>query len=64
MSDEATRRNFIAIRDFTQSTRKLVENLDKKVSLLEGQLRLQQEEISMYKAQISNLQQKLYQKGT
>lgn len=63
MNDEANRRNILAIRDFTQKTRELVDILDKKVSQLEAQLRLQKEEINMYKQQISNLQQKLYQKG-
>lgn len=63
MNDEANRRNILAIRDFTQKTRELVDILDKKVGQLEAQLRIQKEEINMYKQQISNLQQKLYQKG-
>ena len=59
-AEEAIRRNLIAIKDFTQESRKLVEGLQKDMTNLKLQFIEQQKQINMYKNQIANLQQKLY----
>lgn len=59
-AEEAIRRNIIAIKEFTQSTRNIVEELQKEIITLKLQYIEQQKQIDMYKNQIANLQQKLY----
>jgi uncharacterized protein YaiL (DUF2058 family) len=63
-SEEAIRRNIIAIKDFTQSTRDIVVENEKLIKLLQQQYLEQQKQINMYKEQIAKLQQLIYSKGS
>jgi len=62
--EEVTTRNVKAILQHSNETRILVRELEKKVVLLEGNIREQNKEIEALKKQLANVQTKVFSGGT
>ncbi|MHA1198088.1 MAG: hypothetical protein ACTSQF_01840 [Candidatus Heimdallarchaeaceae archaeon] len=62
--EEVTTRNVRTVVDYSTATRDLQRELEEKVVLLEGQLRLQSSTIEDLKKLIANLQVKIFNGGT
>lgn len=62
--EEVVTRNVVAIKDFTQNTRKMVRGLEDEVKSLKLQIAMQNELMEQYTTQLAGIQMKLYSGGT
>lgn len=62
--EEVTIHNVKSSIEYSNNTRVLVRLLEKKVDLLEGNIRQYQEQMELLKTQLNNIQTKIYKGGT
>lgn len=62
--EELITRNLNTIKDFTQTTRQQTVELKKEVEELKNMLNVRDQKLTLLQQQISNLQAKLYLKGS
>lgn len=62
--EEVTTRNVRAAVDYSMETRKLTRKLEKKVDLLEGNIRQLNQRLDSIQSLLANVQAKLYAGGT
>lgn len=62
--EETTRRNVLACVEFSNETRKLVKELEDKVSNLQATIRARDDELNQLRLQLSTIQAKVFVGGT
>lgn len=63
-SEEVVRRNILTMQDYTKDSRKMVRELEAKVSQLQKQIRIQDEKFDELRTQFVAIQMKIYSGGT